>query len=173
MGSEDDDLVLVFGKSSNFNTDISTVAKNVFCPWLCGVKAFSGVFEPDKLSLSCDSIGTSSDKILAAISIEVNPVSHVIEVVNTGNLLGDSNRLYSLGKVFGVHANDVHATVLMAWNEETIGHEDSSLTEDIKVNGLDVVGPLKVGGIKLDSLEIVCATVDNGVFDTFDHVDGT
>jgi len=171
VGSEDDDLVLVFGKSSNFDTDISTVAKNVLCPGLSGVKAFLGVFEPEKLSITCFSIGTSSDEILAAISIEINPVSHVIEVFDLVNLLGDSNSLNSLGKIFGVHANDVHATVTFAWNEETIGHKDSALTENIKGDGLDVVWPFKVGGIKLDSLEIVCATGNNGVFDTFDHVD--
>jgi len=76
----------------------------------------------------------------------------VIEVVLL--LLGDLDRLGSLGQIGSVYAHHVHSSVLFAWHEEAVGDDDGALTEDIRGNSLDVVGPLEAGGVELDWIQV-------------------
>ena len=48
-------------------------------PSFIGIETLLGVLEPEELSLASLGVGAGSDEILAAITVEVNPVAHMIE----------------------------------------------------------------------------------------------
>ena len=171
LSGENDDLVFVFRESLNLDGNIGDVAEDVLHPGFVRVEATLGVLEPEELTFASFHVRASSDEILTSISVEIDPVAHMIEVVV---LLGsDLFGLNSLGEIVGVHADDVNATVFLGGHEETVRDDDGALTEDILGDDLDVVGPLEARGIQFHGLELGGVTGDDGVLDARNHVDGT
>ena len=169
MCSENYNLVPVLVKLLYFNTDISTVTENVLSPVHTVLKALFWVLEPEKLSLTLLGIGTGCDKILATITVEVHPESHVIEVVVLEG--SDVDSLEYVCEVVRIHAEDEHSSILFAWDEETVWHKNGTLTENILGDRHDIVGPLETDGVQLGSLEASWEIVDNCFLDVSHHVD--
>lgn len=124
----------------------------MLCPGGARVETSLGVFQPEELTLSGLGIGACSDEILAAITIEIDPEAHVIEIACL--LLGNLDSLNSPGQVSSVHTDDVDSTVLLAWYKETVGNDNGTLAEDVLGHGLDVVGPFELGSVELYGLQI-------------------
>ena len=169
MCSENYNLVLVLGKLLYFNTDISTVAEDVLSPVHAILKALLRVLEPEKLTLTLLGIGAGRDKILATITVEVHPESHVVEIVILEGR--DVDSLEYVCEVVRIHAEDEHSSILLARDKETIWHKDGTLTEDILGDRHDIVGPLETDGVQLGGLEASWKIVDNCILDVSHHVD--
>ena len=77
---ENDDFIFILRESLKLEGDISEVSKRMLYPWLSSIETFHGILEPKKLSLTLFSIRACSDIVLAAVTIEVYPVAHMVEV---------------------------------------------------------------------------------------------
>ena len=127
------------------------------------------MLKPKELTLTFLGVGTGSDKVLTAISVKVYPLAHMIEVVI---LLGGN--LYcavDLCQVVCVHANDIDATILLAWYEEAIRNMDSAFPKDIMRDDRDIVRPLEAWCIELDRLKHAHITILHGFLHSWNNVD--
>ena len=87
-------------------------------------------------------------------------------------LLGsDLDGVSGLGQVLAIHAHDVDTTIFLAWHQESIGHNNCSLSKHVLGNDLDVVGPLELGGVELDWFELGDGAINDCILDAWDHVD--
>jgi len=170
LSTENDDLVLVLGHFDHIDTNISHVTKNVLSP-VFGLKTTFGVFEPEEFTLTSLGVGASSKEILAAITVKINPETHVMEVAL---LLGESVSVEGVGLIIGIDLNNVNTTVALAWDEETIGNDDGTLArEHIGGNNLDFVGPFKARSVELENVSIFNIVVLDVVSDIGNNINVT
>jgi len=109
-------------------------------------EATLGVLVPYKFALTSFGVALSRQEILATITIEVNPESHVIKI--PVNIVGHGVRGDGFSDVNRVHLDEVDTTVALAGRDEAIGHHDDALTEDIHGDRKGIVGPQEAGGVK-------------------------
>ena len=93
----------------------------------------------------------------------------MIEVVPLVSSQLDS--VFSLCDVVLVHANDIDASIFLAWDKETIRSVNGTFSKDIERYYLDVVRPDKTFSIKLDWLKVGYITSSNSIFDSRNHID--
>jgi hypothetical protein len=147
LSSEDNNFVLVVLEAlDNLDTDIGTRCNNMFGPGSIG-QTLLGVLEPDELTTLQLGVGASSKEIFSSITVHVNPFTHMVEVTVLlgANLISTS----SLGNISVVNCDDINATIVLTRDKETIRNDNCVLSENIMRYNFDVVGPFKLGGVKL------------------------
>jgi len=151
LGREANKLVQILRHFNTVDTNIGHVTKDMLSP-VFGLKTTFRVLKPNEFTLTRLGVGTSSDEILAAIFVKINPEAHMVEVTL---LLGESVSIESFSLISGVNFDDINTTVALAWNEETIWDNDGTLSfEHIIRNNLNFIGPLEARSIKLENISI-------------------
>lgn len=172
LSGKDDNFVLVSWDIDDLDADIGDISEAVLNPGYSGIETLGGMLEPKEFTLASLGVGASSDKVLTSISVEVDPVAHVIEVTLLVGVNLDG-RVHS-GEVSLVHAHHVEATIVVAWHKEAVGHHDGTLAEDIIGDDLDIVGPHELEVmLQLLGIELANITINDGFFDVRDNEDLT
>jgi len=136
----------------HLDTDIGTSGNDVLGPSSAG-KALLGVLEPNEFTTTDGSVGAGSKEIESAVTVEVKPLTHMVEV--SIKFSADLGNEFSLGDIVIGHSHNVKTTVGVAGDQETIGHDDCSEAKDLLRDDLDIVGPLELEtvSIKLDGFK--------------------
>jgi len=140
---------------------------DVFNPRISRGKTTYGVLVPDEEAFVGLHVRSSSDEILATISVHVDPVSHVVEVPVF--VAGNGLSLSCLGHVVSVHRDDVQSSVALSRYEEAVRDHNGAafVTEDIGRNDLDIVGPFEVADVlDLLRLEFTDGVVGDSIFNS-------
>ena len=135
-------------------------------PWR-DIKSTLWVLEPNKFTLISVTICTSSDEVFAAVSIQVDPISHVIEEVFLG--WSNLNLGSGMGDIIIRNTEHINSSVCLTRWDKTIWDMDSPLSKDIAGYNLNVIWPCKVVS-KLVRFQVGCIITSDSIFDVWDNI---
>lgn len=168
LSGKDDDFAGILIKVVSLNADIRTRGNDVLSPLRSAVQTFSWVLEPDQLTLTGRRVALSREEVLPAVSIEIQPESHVVIV--TISVVSHGHSLHSFCDVRGIHDHKVDASVSLSGWDEAIGYDNDALVEDILRDCFGEVWPREIWGVELDRGQRREVLGNNGLLDVWDHV---